>query len=71
MATAISSRIMTVAARLRGQQPLAIISVHAPCLNSSPAERGAFWCELARAASAMRTKWPNAAMVVGIDANAR
>jgi hypothetical protein len=71
MATAISPRIMTVAARLRGQQPLAIIAAHAPCLMSSPAVRGAFWCELARAASAMRARWPSAAMVVGIDANAR
>ena len=71
MANAVTPRIMTVAARLRGHEPIAIVSAHAPCLLSPPAARGAFWCELTRAAAALRTRWPSATLVVGIDANAR
>ena len=71
LANAVTPRVMTVAARLRGHEPIAIVSAHAPCLLSPPAARGAFWRELTHATAALRTRWPSAMLVVGIDADAR
>ena len=74
MSTAVSPRIMAVAMNVsvgRGSSVLAVMSVHAPILDAAESDKDMFWDQLLQCVSGVSGRWPDATVVLGIDANAR